>query len=250
MGPTDLPEARALPLFASMAEANFGNLMQDAALHLVPGQTELFKEGDPHIRHMEWRDVETAFLGTRRLMALARKTGRRAHILHVSTAEELEYLRDFRDVATVEVLVNHLTQVAPDVYERLQGFGVMNPPIRDRRHYDAAWAALRDGTVDVVGSDHAPHAADLKRLPWPKCPAGLTGVQTIVPVMLGEAQLAQAMARELDALGVYVAGFFFPVVPRGQARIRTQMNAALTRDDLDQALEAFRAAGKATGVLA
>jgi len=88
----------------------------------------LYKVGDPHRCHAEWRDVETAFLGTRRLMALARRTGRRAHILHVSTAEELAYLRDFRDVATVEVLVNHLTQVAPEVYETLKGFGVMNPP--------------------------------------------------------------------------------------------------------------------------
>jgi len=57
-------------------------------------------------------------------------------------------------------------------------------------------------------------------------------------------------ARDLGARGVHVAGFFFPVVPKGQARIRTQMNAALTRDDLDFALDAFRAAGKATGVLA
>ena len=73
----------------------------------------------PYARHMEWRDEECAFLGTRRLMALARKTGRPAHILHVSTAEELDYLKDFRDIATVEVLVNHLTQVAPDVYDRL-----------------------------------------------------------------------------------------------------------------------------------
>ncbi|MFN3954956.1 MAG: glycine C-acetyltransferase [Pararhodobacter sp.] len=78
----------------------------------------------------------------------------------------------------------------------------------------------------------------------------LPGEHPIIPVMLGEAKLAQAMAGALDERGVYVAGFFFPVVPRGQARIRTQMNAALTRDDLDQALEAFRAAGKATGVLA
>ncbi|MBV8913439.1 MAG: amidohydrolase family protein, partial [Acetobacteraceae bacterium] len=116
----------------------------------------LFKVGDPYSDHMVWRDVECAFLGTRRLMALARKTGRPAHILHVSTAEELEYLKDYRDVATVELLVNHLTQVAPDVYDRLQGYGVMNPPIRDRRHYDAAWAAVRDGTADPVGSDHAP----------------------------------------------------------------------------------------------
>jgi dihydroorotase len=133
---------------------------------------------------MEWRDEETAFLGTRRLMALARKTSRPAHILHVSTGEELEYLRDFRDIATVEVLVNHLTQVAPEAYERLGGFAVMNPPIRGRRHFDAAWAAVADGTVDTVGSDHAPHPRERKTLPWPDCAAGLTGVQTIVPVML------------------------------------------------------------------
>ncbi len=144
----------------------------------------LFKVGDPHARHAEWRDVECAFLGTRRLMALARRTGRRAHILHVSTAEELAHLADHRDVATVEVLVNHLTQVAPEVYDTLKGFGVMNPPIRDRRHYEAAWAAVAAGTVDVVASDHAPHAREAKLKPWPQCPAGLTGVQTIVPVML------------------------------------------------------------------
>jgi glycine C-acetyltransferase len=78
----------------------------------------------------------------------------------------------------------------------------------------------------------------------------LPGTHPIIPVMLGEAKLAQAMAADLFQRGVHVAGFFFPVVPKGQARIRTQMNAALTRDDLDFALDAFRAAGKAVGVLA
>ncbi|WP_299026745.1 glycine C-acetyltransferase [uncultured Sulfitobacter sp.] len=78
----------------------------------------------------------------------------------------------------------------------------------------------------------------------------LPGEHPIVPVMLGEAQLAQDMAAKLFDEGVYVSGFFFPVVPRGQARIRTQMNAALTRDDLDRALVAFEVAGKACGVLA
>ena len=67
--------------------------------------------------------------------------------------------------------------------------------------------------------------------------------------MLGEARLAQAMAAALYERGVYVAGFFFPVVPKGRARIRTQMNAALSRDDLDFALAAFAAAGKAVGAL-
>ncbi|MBM1689216.1 glycine C-acetyltransferase [Sulfitobacter geojensis] len=77
----------------------------------------------------------------------------------------------------------------------------------------------------------------------------LPGEHPIIPVMLGEAHLAQEMAARLFDEGVYVSGFFFPVVPRGQARIRTQMNAALTFDDLDRAFAAFEAAGKAVGVL-
>ena len=77
----------------------------------------------------------------------------------------------------------------------------------------------------------------------------LPGEHPIVPVMLGDARLAQAMAARLGDLGIYVAGFFFPVVPKGQARIRTQMNAALTREDLDRAAEAFQQAGRETGAI-
>jgi glycine C-acetyltransferase len=77
----------------------------------------------------------------------------------------------------------------------------------------------------------------------------LPGAHAIIPVMLGDAPLAQEMARRLFDEGVYVSGFFFPVVPRGQARIRTQMNAALTRDELDRALEAFGKVGRALGVI-
>ena len=77
----------------------------------------------------------------------------------------------------------------------------------------------------------------------------LPGANPIIPVMLGDATVAQGMAAELATRGVHVAGFFFPVVPKGQARIRTQMNARLTRDDLDFALDAFQGAGKALGVI-
>ncbi|OYV24443.1 MAG: dihydroorotase [Rhodospirillales bacterium 20-58-10] len=143
-----------------------------------------FSSGDAYANHAIWRDVECAFLGTRRIMALARKTKRPAHILHVSTAEELDYLKGFHDIASVEVLLNHLVQSAPDVYERLGAYGVMNPPIRDTRHVAAAWAAITDGTVDTIGSDHAPHSRANKEKPWPDCAAGLTGVQTLLPMML------------------------------------------------------------------
>ena len=161
----------------------------------------MFRSGEPYARHMEWRDEECAFLGTRRILAIASATGRPAHILHVSTAEELEYVKDFKDITTAEVLLNHLTQVAPDCYERLAGFGVMNPPIRGQRHMDAAWAAVRDGTVDTIGSDHAPHPRSAKLKPWPDVPAGLTGVQTLVPVMLDHVNAGRlSLARMVDLM--------------------------------------------------
>ncbi|MDI2090443.1 dihydroorotase [Commensalibacter oyaizuii] len=145
---------------------------------------KLFCEGMPYENHRLWRDEECAFLGTRRIIALAQKTRRPAHILHTTTQEELEWLVDYKDIATIEVLVNHLTQIAPECYERLQGRAVMNPPIRDQRHYDACWAAVRNGVVDIVSSDHAPHDPTLKAKPWLCCPSGMLGVQTIVPLML------------------------------------------------------------------
>ncbi|MGE8130505.1 dihydroorotase [Methylobacterium sp. NPDC080182] len=190
----------------------------------------LFSRGQPYRTHMEWRDAECAFLGTRRLMALARRTGRATHILHVSTAEELAYLRDFRDVATVEVLVNHLTQVAPECYDTLGGLGVMNPPIRDARHRTAAWAALRDGTVDTVGSDHAPHARAAKAQPWPDCPAGLTGVQTLVPVMLDHVVAGRlSLARLVDLMAAGPARVYGLL---GKGRIAAGYDADFTLVDL------------------
>ena len=75
------------------------------------------------------------------------------------------------------------------------------------------------------------------------------GEHPIIPVMLGDATLAGRMANRLLELGVYVIGFSFPVVPKGQARIRTQMSAALTREQLDRAIEAFATAGRELGVV-
>jgi dihydroorotase len=190
----------------------------------------LFKSGDPYSSHMEWRDEETAFLGTRRLMALAKKTGRAAHILHVSTAQELEYLKDFRDIATCEVLVNHLTQVAPECYDTLKGFGVMNPPIRGRAHLEAGWAAIADGTVDTIGSDHAPHLRENKLLPWPECPAGLTGVQTLVPVMLNHVNAGRlSLTRMVDLMCAGPARVYGVV---GKGRLAAGYDADFTLVDM------------------
>jgi dihydroorotase len=193
----------------------------------------LFEAGESYAKHAEWRDVECAFLGTRRILALARESARPAHILHVSTAEELDYLKDFRDIATVEVLVNHLTQVAPEAYERLGAYAVMNPPIRDRRHVEAAWAAVRDGTVDVIGSDHAPHARAAKERPWPECAAGLTGVQTLLPVMLDHVNAGRlSLARLVDLMCAGPARVYGVV---GKGRLAAGYDADFTLVDMRRA---------------
>ncbi len=189
-----------------------------------------FRTGDPPERHMEWRDEECAFLGTRRILALARATGRPAHIVHVSTAEEFAYLRDFRDIATAEVLVNHLTQIGPDCYRELGGYAVMNPPIRTRRHFEAAWQAVHDGTVDTIGSDHAPHSRAAKERPWPETAAGLTGVQTALPVMLNHVHAGRlGLGRLVDLMAAGPARVYGAVT---KGRIAAGFDADFTLVDL------------------
>ncbi|WP_096700364.1 dihydroorotase [Magnetospirillum sp. 15-1] len=137
----------------------------------------------PRVHH-QWRDVETALMASTRLINLAEKAGRRVHVLHVTTAEEMEFLAGHKDIATVETTPQHLTLAAPECYERLGTYAQMNPPIRGARHRDALWKAIADGTVDVLGSDHAPHTREEKDKPYPASPSGMTGVQTLVPLML------------------------------------------------------------------
>ncbi len=139
--------------------------------------------GDPR-SHPAWRDAETAVRSTTRLLRLARAAGKRIHVLHVSTAEELPLLAQARDFASVEVTPHHLTLAAPECYERLGTLAQMNPPVREARHREALWRAVASGLVDVLGSDHAPHLPEEKATDYPASPSGMPGVQTLVPVML------------------------------------------------------------------
>lgn len=138
---------------------------------------------DVHM-HPVWRDAESALISTKRLIGLARKTGRKVHVLHVSTGDEMDFLQDKKDIATVEVLPQHLTLFAPDCYDRLKNYAQQNPPIREKRHMDRIWKAVLDGTVDIIGSDHAPHTREEKERPYPQSPSGMPGVQTLLPIML------------------------------------------------------------------
>lgn len=134
--------------------------------------------------HPLWRSPESCLSATRRAVGIARRYGRRVHILHITTAQEMDFLRDHKDIASAEILVNHLTLSAPECYERLGARAQQNPPVREKAHQDALWAALADGTADILATDHAPHTPEEKARPYPASPSGMPGVQTLVPVML------------------------------------------------------------------
>ncbi len=141
------------------------------------------REGDPS-SHPEWRDAEAALISTKRIVRLAETLKRRVHILHVSTADEMAFLGTHKSWASVEVTPHHLTLVAPDCYRELGAYAQMNPPVRDEAHRRAIWAAVANGIVDVLGSDHAPHTREEKEHAYPASHSGMTGVQTLVPIML------------------------------------------------------------------
>jgi dihydroorotase len=165
---------------------------------------KLAREGD-WTSHSEVRDDQTGLLAVQRLVAAARRHGKRVHVLHVSSAIEMEFLATAKDVATVETLPQFLTFRAPDVYERLKGFAQMNPPIRYAGDQAALWSlGIAQGVVDIIATDHAPHTREEKAQAYPNSPSGMPGVQTLVPVMLthvNEGRLSLARFVDLSSHG-------------------------------------------------
>jgi dihydroorotase len=146
--------------------------------------------------HSEIRDNQCAVLATELALELSKKYQRRLHILHMSTHEEVEILRKDKPAwVTAEVIPNHLFLNVVD-YETRGSLVQMNPPIRQVEDNEALWQGLKDGVVDFIATDHAPHTLDEKNQPYGKSPAGMPGVETSLPLMLtamknGRCDLAQ-----------------------------------------------------------
>ena len=184
--------------------------------------------GDPS-SHPVWRDAEVALSATRRLVSITRETGAIIHVLHISTADEMRFLADHKDIASVEVTPHHLTFSADD-YLRLGTRLQMNPPIRDAEHRAGIWAGVADGTADILGSDHAPHTLEEKALPYPQSPSGMPGVQTLVPVMLDHVARGRlSLERFMDMTSAGPARLFGIA---GKGRIAVGYDADFTIVDL------------------
>ncbi|MGO9007869.1 MAG: dihydroorotase [Beijerinckiaceae bacterium] len=185
-------------------------------------------EDDP-ASHPLWRDETTALQATQRLVRLAREARTCVHILHVSTAEEIDFLKDHKDIASVEATTHHLTFDASQ-YSRLGTKLQMNPPVRAARHRDHLWYGLDQGIVDILGSDHAPHTLEEKAKAYPLSPSGMPGVQTLVPIMLDHVNAGRlTLARFVDLTSAGPARLFGIA---GKGRVAVGYDADFTIVDM------------------
>lgn len=247
----DLPELERLPGCAGVkvfmgsstgsllvpdddgVEAILSAISRRAAFHSedeyrLEARKPLRVPGDPS-SHPVWRDPEAALISTRRLVALARKTGKRVHILHISTADEMLFLAAHKDVASVEVTPHHLT-LDETAYVRLGTYAQMNPPVRDAAHREGIWAGVRNGVADILGSDHAPHTREEKDHPYPASHSGMTGVQTLVPVMLDHVNAGRMSLERFVDMTSHGPNRLFGIASKG--RIAVGYDADLTVVDL------------------
>lgn len=186
-------------------------------------------EGDPR-SHPVWRDALAALICTQRLIRLAHETGKRVHVLHVTSKDEAVFLAGHKDVASAEATPAHLTLAAPDCYEKLGTLAQLNPPIRDAVHRAGLWNAIAQGVIDTIGSDHSPHTREEKALAYPKTHSGMTGVQSLVPVMLDHVNAGRlSLQRFVDLTSAGPARVFGIA---GKGRIAVGYDADVTVVDL------------------
>ncbi|MGB0264796.1 MAG: dihydroorotase [Candidatus Poseidoniaceae archaeon] len=157
---------------------------------------EMHKERTDMAAHAEWRDDQTALIATKRAVDLAQRHGHRLHILHLTSGIEAEWLQGITGmpdsfesgaIITTETLPQHLTFDELDV-EREGTRLKMNPPIRYAKDKELLWKGLKNGTIQCIATDHAPHTLEAKSQGFPKAPSGMPGVETSLAVMLTHAK--------------------------------------------------------------
>ncbi len=150
--------------------------------------------------HPRLRSVEAALSAVRRAAGLAIKYRRRLHLLHVTSTEEAAFLSENASpLISAEVTPQHLLLSWPEAYERLGTLAQVNPPVREARHAESLWKALREGVIQCIATDHAPHTLDEKKKPYPSSPSGMPGVETSLPLLLDQAAKGRCSVENVAA---------------------------------------------------
>lgn len=195
----------------------------------------IFQQAKSVHAHPDWRNVESALKSTQRIVSLAREKNKKIHLLHITSQEEMEFLAGNKDICTVEVTPQHLTLFAPECYDQLGTLAQMNPPIREKRHQEALWAGIKNKTVDIIGSDHAPHTLQEKGQSYPQSPSGMPGVQTTLQIMLNHVHNGKLNLADVVRLLSQNPATIFGLKSKGKIEIGA--DADLTIIDLEKSWE-------------
>ena len=220
-------------------EKVFKNASKVVAVHsedeeILNRNKKLIKEGDVHT-HPIWRSDECAISSTRRIVRIAERYKKKAHILHVTTKQEIDFLSQHKGNITFEITPQHLTIYAPDCYDKLGTYAQMNPPLRDKSHYDRLWYGVKNNLNDTIGSDHAPHLKVNKEKTYPNSPSGMPGVQTLMPVMLNHVNDGKLTLSQLVKLVCENPVKIFGIQNKGF--IKEQYDADFTIVDMNKVIE-------------
>ena len=199
---------------------------------LLRENKELLKHFSDVSLHSRIRDESVALKATKRAVGFSLKYQRRLHILHLTTEDECELLRSLprENLISAEVCPQHFTMTVPECYKQLGTLAQMNPPIRTKRHAEALWRALKDGIIDCIATDHAPHTLEEKNKPYGIAPSGMPGVETSLALMLDRVNRNDCTLQEVV--------FWMSESPanlynmKGKGRIEVGMDADLVLVDL------------------
>lgn len=162
----------------------------------VRANRERIGGGSEYRDHSKIRDHAAALISTQRAVALSEKYRHPFHVLHVSTAQEVEFLAGRPAWVTAEACPHHLLFHLDD-YDRLGAKVQMNPSIKTQADNRALWDGLRNGVIEVVATDHAPHTLEEKDQPYPNSPSGLPAVENSLALMLDARQRGECTLEQI-----------------------------------------------------
>ncbi len=187
--------------------------------------------GSQYTDHSKIRDHKAALIATKRAVDLADRHQHRFHVLHVSTAQEVDFLRTASDLITSEACPHHLLFNVND-YDRLGSLVQMNPSIKNPEDNDALWEGLLDGTIPVIATDHAPHTLEEKDQPYPDSPSGLPAVENSLALLLNEVNRGRCTLPQVVSWMCEAPARVWDISRKG--RIQTGYDADLVLVDMNR----------------
>ena len=196
----------------------------------VRANAEKFAGSTDVATHSKVRDHAAALIATERAIDLAQRHNHRFHVLHVSTAQEIQAIAEGGDLISAEVCPHHLFFNIDD-YDRLGSLVKMNPSVKTKADNEALWQALLDDVITVVATDHAPHTMEEKRQPYPQCPSGLPAVENYLALILNQVNQNKCTIEQVVKWMCSEPARVWDIKNKG--RIEVGFDADLTLVDLD-----------------